>query len=329
MKHSEKNVKIGRKIVGEGCPIYVIAEVGINHNGDISACKQLIDMAKDSGCDAVKFQKRTIDVVYDPEYLKEPRFVPISVIDNALLRVIFDEKDKSRIMQLIGTAGNIDGVNLTTRDQKRILEFERRDYMQIKEHCEKRNIDWFASPWDTKSVDFLEEFNVPCYKVASACLTDKELLEKIKKTGKPIILSTGMSEMHQIRNAVNFLGEDNLVLLSCVSTYPTNDRKELNLNFIRELQDSFNCPIGYSGHETDTLPTLMAMTLGAQVVERHITLSKTMYGSDQAASLEREGLEYICQKAKEIPTILGREKKRILPSEVPILKKLRRVDTFQ
>ena len=176
--------------------------------------------------------------------------------------------------------------------------------------------------------DFLKRFNVPCYKVASACLTDRELLTNIRETGKPVILSTGMSSSSEIRKAVKLLGQDKLILLSCVSTYPTTKLEEQNLDVINTLKNIYDCPIGYSGHEPDTFPTLIAMALGANMVERHITLGRTMYGSDQASSLERKGLEMICQRARELPKILGNGEKNITESEKPIMKKLRRVDTI-
>ncbi|MBU2576880.1 MAG: N-acetylneuraminate synthase family protein [Nanoarchaeota archaeon] len=294
-RDGEKTVEIDGKIIGPGHPIYVIAEVGINHNGDIDICKKLIDMAVDSGCDAVKFQKRTVDIIYTKEELAKSRDSPF---------------------------GNTNG------DLKRGLEFGDKEYRQIDNYCKEKNITWFASPWDIPSVDFLEKFDVSCYKIASASLTDKGLLERIKATNKPIILSTGMSDAEQVRKAVDILGEDNLVLLSCVSAYPTLNLADQNLKVIETLKKSYSCPVGYSGHEPDTFPTLMAMALGANVIERHITLGRTMYGSDQASSLEKKGLEVICNRAKEIPRILGDGKKTVTDSEVPISAKLRRVDTI-
>ena len=290
-----KTVEIDGKKVGPGNPIYIIAEIGINHNGNMDICKKLIDMAVDSGCDAVKFQKRTIDIIYSKEELAKPRESPF---------------------------GNTNG------DLKRGLEFGEKEYRQIDKYCKEKNITWFASPWDIPSVDFLEKFDIPCYKIASASLTDKGLLEKIKTTNKPTILSTGMSDTDQIRRAVKILGEDNLILLSCVSSYPTTNLADQNLKVIETLKKEYSCPVGYSGHEADTFPTLMAMALGANVVERHITLGRTMYGSDQAASLERKGLEMICNRAKDIPLLLGDGIKKITDSEIPISAKLRKVDTI-
>ncbi|MFA7707422.1 MAG: N-acetylneuraminate synthase family protein [Candidatus Pacearchaeota archaeon] len=287
-------VKIGNKLIGHDQPVYIIAEIGINHNGSIELAKQLIDLAVQSGCDAVKFQKRTVDLVYTPEELAKPRESPF------------------------GT---------TNGDLKRGLEFGEEQYKEIDRYCKEKGITWFASPWDIPSVDFLEKFNVPCYKIASASLTDKDLLIKIKSTGKPIILSTGMSTMEEINRAVKLLGEDNLIILHCTSTYPT-DPKEHNLSTIKTFRKYFNCPIGYSGHEVEVTPTIAATALGACVVERHITLDRAMYGSDQAASLERKGIEMVCSAARYMPIYLGRPNKIVFDSEKPIIDKLRKVKTL-
>lgn len=286
-----KKVKIGNKLVGDGEPIFIVAEIGINHNGDINIAKKLIDVAAESGCDAVKFQKRTIELVYTPEELAKPRENPFGP---------------------------------TNGDLKRGLEFGEKEYAEIDRYCKEKGIIWFASPWDVKSVDFLERFDVPCYKVASALLTDDELLKKVKATGKPVILSTGMSTEEQVRHAVELLGEDNLVLLHCTSTYPCLD-EELNLKVIHWLRDNFNCPIGYSGHEVGVYSSLAAALLGAQMVERHITLDRAMFGSDQAASLEPQGLHRLVRGVRAIPTWLGDGIKKVFKSELPILEKLRKV----
>lgn len=285
-----KKVKIGEVLVGNGHPTYIVAEIGINHNGSLEFAKELIDMAVDAGCDAVKFQKRTIELVYSPEELARPRDNPFGP---------------------------------TNGDLKRGLEFGKEQYTDIDRYCRKKGITWFASPWDEKSVDFLEKFDVPCYKIASACLTDDELLKHIKSKGKPIILSTGMSTVKQIRHAVDLIGEKDLVLLHCTSTYPAKP-EELNLKVIPWLKESFNCPIGYSGHETGVTQSIMATLLGACIVERHITLDRTMWGSDQAASLEPEGLRRVVRDIKLIPVSLGDGEKKVLKSEQPILQKLRR-----
>jgi N-acetylneuraminate synthase len=286
-----RTVKIGGKVIGDGQPVFFIAEIGINHNGDIKIAKKLISEAARVGCDAVKFQKRTVDIVYTPEDLARPRESPFG---------------------------------LTNGDLKRGLEFEEKEYKEVDKHCKKEKIMWFASPWDTESVDFLEKFKVPCYKVASACLTDDKLLKKIKATDKPVILSTGMSTEEQIDHAVRILGTRNLIILHCVSTYPAADN-ELNLRCIRTLRNRYDVPIGYSGHEVGLSPPLLAVGLGASVIERHITLDRAMWGSDQAASVEIAGLVRLVRDIKLASAMLGDGKKKILPSEEPILQKLRRM----
>lgn len=293
MKQINKTtVKIGDKLIGDGYPTFVIAEIGINHNGDINLAKKLIDMAVFAECDAVKFQKRTVELVYTSEELARPRENPFGP---------------------------------TNGDLKRGLEFGEEEYREIDRYCKERGIMWFASPWDVKSVDFLEKFNVPCYKIASASLTDDELLKKIRAAGKPVILSTGMSTVEQIGHAVEVLGEEDLVLLHCTSTYPSKV-EELNINVIPWLKERFNCPIGYSGHETGVFQSTMAVLRGACVVERHITLDRAMWGSDQAASLEPNGLNRMVRNIRLIPLSLGDGKKKVYDSELPILKKLRKTE---
>ena len=290
MEKQFKKVKIGNRLVGEGEPAFIVAEIGINHNGDINLAKKLIDMAVFAGCDAVKFQKRTIELVYTPEELSKERESPF------------------------GT---------TNGDLKRGLEFGEKEYQEIDRYCKERGIIWFASPWDIKSVDFLEKFNVPCYKIASACLTDDELLKYVKSKGKPIILSTGMSTQEEIEHAVGILGEDNLILLHCNSTYPSK-LEELNLKVIPWLKEKFNCPVGYSGHETGAIEPVMATLLGACAVEKHITLDRAMWGSDHAASLEPNGLNTMARHIRSISICLGNGEKRVYDSEIPILQKLRK-----
>lgn len=288
---NQKKVKIGNKWVGDGYPTFVTAEIGINHNGDLNIAKKLIDMAVFAGCDAVKFQKRTVEDVYTPEELARPRENPFGP---------------------------------TNGDLKRGLEFGKKEYKEIDKYCKQKNIMWFASPWDIKSIDFLEKFNVPCYKIASASLTDDKLLRHIKSKKKPIILSTGMSTVKQIKHAVKVLGNNNLIILHCTSTYPS-DLKELNLNVIPWMKKTFNCPIGYSGHEANLAASLMAAALGACIVERHITLDRAMWGSDQAASIGPNGLNRMVRDIKLVPICLGDGKKRVWESEKPILDKLRKV----
>lgn len=288
-----RTVKIGNKIVGDGYPCFVIAEVGINHNGNLALAKQLIDVAAMTGCDAVKFQKRTVDVVYTQEELAKER---LSVFGN------------------------------TNGDLKRGLEFGFEEYAEINEYCKQKGLIWFASCWDESSVDFIEKFNVPCYKISSASLTDDNLLKRTKATGKPILLSTGMSTMSQIEHAVSVLGEDNLVIYHCTSTYPT-EHSEINLAVIQHFKEKFSCPIGFSGHERGVIPSILAAAFGANSVERHITIDRTLWGSDHAASLEPNGLFRMVRDIRQIPVLIGDGEKRVYESEKPIIQKLRRVDS--
>lgn len=286
-----KQVKIANKIIGDGSPCFIVAEIGINHNGSVELAKKMIDIAVTTGCDAVKFQKRTVDVVYTKEELAKER---PSVFGN------------------------------TNGDLKRGLEFGYSEYKIIDAYCKEKNILWFASCWDEFSVDFIEQFNVPCYKIASASLTDDKLLKHTRSKGKPILLSTGMSSLDEIRHAVEVLGEDNLVIYHCTSTYPT-DAHEANLKVIQSLKKEFNCPIGYSGHERGVTPSVIAVVMGANSVERHITVDRTNWGSDQAASLEMAGLYHLVRDVRQVPLLLGDGNKVVYKSEVPILQKLRRI----
>lgn len=286
----KREVKIGNKIIGEGHPCFIIAEIGINHNGDLALAKQLIDIAVMTGCDAVKFQKRTIDVVYTQEELAKER--------------------ESRF----GT---------TNGDLKRGLEFGDNEYSKIDKYCKEKGILWFASCWDEDSVDFIDKFNPPCYKISSASLTDDNLLKYTKSKGKPILLSTGMSTMEQIEHAVEILGKDNLVLYHCTSTYPS-EISELNLKVINTLKEKFNVPVGYSGHEKGVSQSVIAAAIGAASVERHITTDRALWGSDHAASLEPAGLFRMVRDIKQIPSLMGDGIKKVYESELPIIKKLRR-----
>ena len=288
---NKKCVRIANKIVGDGYPCFIIAEIGINHNGSVDLAKKMIDIAITTGCDAVKFQKRTVDIVYTKEELAKER--------NSVF-------------------GNTNG------DLKRGLEFGEAEYKEIDAYCKKHGIIWFASCWDEKSVDFMEKFNVPCYKIASASLTDDNLLRYIKSKGKPIVLSTGMSSMEEILHAVNILGEENLILYHCTSTYPSN-ADETNLRVIEKYKKEFSCPVGYSGHERGVTPSVLAVALGANSVERHITVDRTNWGSDQAASLEMAGLYHMVRDIRQIPQLLGDGKKIVYNRELPIIEKLRRV----
>lgn len=283
-------IKIGKKTYGDDCPCFVIAEIGINHNGSLETAKKLINMAHLYGCDAVKFQKRTVEDVYTKQELAMPR------------------------ESVFGT---------TNGDLKRGLEFGQKEYKEIDKYCKTLGIDWFASCWDLKSVDFMEQFNVCAHKIPSALLTNKPLLEKIKKTKKPILLSTGMSTIEEIDEAVDILGTDNLILYHCTSTYPTANN-EINLKVIPKLKKRYKCLVGYSGHERGIAPSEIAVALGACSVERHITLDRTMWGSDQAASLEGEGLRKLVRDVRNVKNFLGDGIKRVYDSEIPVKKKLRR-----
>ena len=290
-------VRIGNRLVGDGQPCLIIGELGINANGDVDLAKRLITLAAWSGCEAVKFQKRTVDVVYTPEELARPRESPF------------------------GT---------TNGDLKRGLEFGEPEYQQIAAHCADVGIAWSASPWDIVSVDFLEKFDVPFYKVASASLTDLELLARIRDTGRPVLLSTGMSNVDEIADAVYALRpfEDgpshDLVLLHCTSSYPS-PVEELNLAVIPKLREEWGVPVGFSSHETGIVASTAAVALGACVIERHITRSRDMWGSDQAASLEPLELAALVGNVRTVEAAMGDGIKTVYPSEIPIRDKLRRV----
>lgn len=288
----KRKVRIGDRLVGEGGLCFVVAEIGINHNGDIEIAKRLIDAATEAGADAVKFQKRTVDVVYSAEELARQRESPF------------------------GT---------TNGDLKRGLEFGIKEYAEIDEYCKAKGMLWTASCWDEESVDFVEQFNPPYYKIASASLTDDKLLRHYRAKGRPVVLSTGMSSMQQIRHAVEVLGgTDNLILLHCTSTYPSRP-EELNLRVINMLRAEFDCPIGYSGHEVGLQTTLAAVMLGACMVERHITLDRSMWGSDQSASVEPQGFQRLVRDIRVSEMALGDGVKRVYESEKPIMAKLRRI----
>jgi N-acetylneuraminate synthase len=285
-------VLIGTKKVGPGQPCFIVGEIGINHNGDVAIAKKLIDQAVECRFDAVKFQKRTIDTVYSKEVLDRPRESPF------------------------GT---------TNRELKLALEFGYEQYQEIDRYCKSKGIMWFTSPWDKGSVDFCERFDPPCYKIASASLTDRDLLKYISSKGRPVILSTGMSTQEEIDTAVATLKDCPLVILHCTSTYPAL-HEELNLSVIETLKKRYNKPIGYSGHEVDIPPTIMAVIgFGACMVERHITLNRAMWGSDHAASIEPRGMEILGKYLRLWEIVRGDGQKRVYDSEVPIKQKLRRV----
>ena len=270
---------------------FMIAEIGINHNGVINIAKQLIDMAKKCGCDAVKFQKRTIDVVYSKELLDSPRESPW------------------------GT---------TQRAQKEALEFGKEEYDIIDNYCKQQKIDWFASAWDIESQMFLRQYNLKYNKVASPMLTHLPLLEVIAEEGKHTFISTGMSTCDDIDKAVDIFRKHEcpFTLMHCQSAYPAPDG-DLNLSCIKTLKERYNCDVGYSGHEVSPMPSIVAAALGAVAIERHITLDRAMYGSDQAASLEARGLQVLVSNAKSIPKYLGDGVKKVSQEEQSLAAKLR------
>ena len=286
------SVTIGGVAIGPNEPVYVIAEIGLNHNGDVELAKKLIDVAADSGAQAVKFQKRT-PAISTPEHMKNtPRETPW------------------------GT--------MTYLEYRYRVEFDREQYIEIGDYATLRGLSWFASPWDEVAVDFLEELGVVAHKVASASVTDIAMLEALARTGKPIILSTGMSTLEQIDRAVEVLGTDNLVILHATSTYPLPP-EEANIRMITTLQERYTgVPIGYSGHERGLQISIGAVALGAVAVERHITLDRTMWGSDHAASLEPVGFEHLVRDIRVLGEAMGDGVKRIYPGELAPLAKLRR-----
>jgi N-acetylneuraminate synthase len=286
-------VSIAGQPIGAGHPVYVIAEIGLNHNGDVELAKQLIDLAADAGAQAVKFQKRT-PAISTPEHMK-----------SVLRSTPWGE--------------------MTYLDYRYRVEFSREQYIEIGDYATLRGLVWFASPWDTPSVEFLESINVAAYKIASASVTDLEMLAAIRATGKPVILSTGMSTLEQIDAAVGALGTEQLIVLHATSTYPLPP-EEANLLMIPTLAARYaGVPVGYSGHETGMQISVAAVALGATVVERHITLDRGMWGSDHAASLEAAEFTQLVADIRVIEVALGDGVKRIFPGEHAPLLKLRRV----
>ncbi len=271
--------------------VFVIAEIGINHNGDVDLAKQLIDLAHETGCDAVKFQKRTVDVVYTQEFLDSARESPWGQ---------------------------------TQRDQKEGLEFGQAEYDQIDAYCRGLGIPWFASAWDVESQLFLRRYDLPYNKIASAMLTHGDLLEAVAEEGKPTFVSTGMSTMEEIEHAVEVFRSHDcpFVLMHTVSDYPAPE-ETLNLRRIHVLRERFGVPVGYSGHEVSPLPSVIAATLGAVAIERHVTLDRAMYGSDQAASLERRGVEVLVGGLRTLRDVLGDGGERITDAEAANARKLR------
>ena len=285
-----KCVTIADRQVGEGQPVFIVGEIGINHNGDLAVAKNLIDVAAVAGCNAVKFQKRTPDLCVPAEYHNVVRETPWGL--------------------------------MTYLEYRRHVEFGGAEYAEIDRHCRSRGLCWFASCWDLPSVDFIEAFAPPCYKIASASLTDDELLRRIGGMGRPVILSTGMSTLEEIRHAVSLLNVERLVITHSTSTYPCKPQ-ELNLRAIPELRKEFGCPVGYSGHEVGLQTTYAAVALGACLVERHITLDRAMWGGDQAASVEPQGLIRLIRDIRVIEQAMGDGRKVVYDSEIPIRNRLR------
>jgi N-acetylneuraminate synthase len=291
-----KKLYIGAKEITSNLkdPSFFIAEIGINHNGNLDLAKKMIDMASEYGVDSVKFQKRTPEICVPEHQRKIMRETPWG--------------------------------NMTYFDYKKKIEFEKEEYDEINKYCKEKGILWSASPWDIPSIDFLEKYNVPFYKIPSAKLTDKLYLERLKGVNSPIILSTGMSTEKEIRKAVDILGRKDLAILHCNSGYPAKD-ENLNLGYISKLQKMFpDNIIGYSGHEVGISASLVARTLGAKIIERHITLDRAMWGTDQAASLDHTGLRRLVRDLKNVPTWIGQDKKIISEDEVKVKKKLRDKD---
>lgn len=285
-------ITIGRRVIGQGQPVFIIAEIGINHNGQLDIAKRLIDAAVLAGCDAVKFQKRTPEQSVPADQRSVMRETPWGV--------------------------------MTYLEYRYRVEFDEAAYSEIDRYCRERGILWFASPWDEQSVDFLESFNPCCYKVGSASLTDINLLDRIQATGRPTILSTGMSTLDEISSAIKVLHESPLALMHTTSNYPCPP-EELNLRMIETLRNLYPAhPIGYSGHETGLQTTCAAVALGANLIERHITLDRAMWGSDQAASVEPLGLMRLVRDIRVIERALGDGQKRLYEGELVAMKRLRR-----
>lgn len=289
------SINIGNRRVGDGEPAYIIAEIGINHNGSLELAKKLIEGAAFSGCDAVKFQKRTPELCVPRDQWEIERDTPWG--------------------------------RMTYIEYRHRVEFSLEEFAEIDLHCRKHGIQWFASCWDVEAVNFMEQFQPPCYKAASASLTDLDLLRAMRDTDRPLMISTGMSTMEEIETAVEALGTENLLIAHSTSTYPCTP-EELNLRMIETLKSLYpNVPIGYSGHETGLSTTWAAVVLGATFIERHITLDRAMWGSDQAASVEIVGLQRLISNIRDIEKALGDGVKRVYESEMGARKKLRLVNS--
>lgn len=288
----KREIQIGSRKIGDGHPAYIVSEIGINHNGSLENAFKLIDAAHHAGVDAVKFQKRTPELCVPRDQWEHMRETPWGYISYI--------------------------------EYRRKIEFSIADYEQIDRYCKNLGIQWFVSVWDEQAADEIEKLEPVCYKIPSASLTDHGLLRHLRTKGCPLILSTGMSTMEQIRRSVEILGQDNLLLVHATSTYPC-DPEELNLRMIQTLQNEFTCPIGYSGHEVGLVTSVVAVSLGACMVERHITLDRALWGGDQAASVEPGGFERLVKYIRVTELSLGDGVKRVYESELPSQRKLRRV----
>ncbi len=286
-----REINLGDRKVGDGHPTYIVAEVGINHNGSVQTAKELIKAAAEAGVDAVKFQKRTPEICVPDHQKNQMRDTPWGYI--------------------------------TYLEYRHIVEFGQAEYEEIDACCKSFGIDWLASSWDVPSLEFIDTFSPPAHKVPSALITDHELLRAIKKTGRPVILSTGMSTMDEIEEAVAILNSDNLLICHTTSSYPCPP-EELNLKMIKTLLDKFSCPIGYSGHEVGLVPSALAVAMGACLVERHVTLDRAMWGSDQAASVEPHGVRTLVKYVRVTEKAMGDGEKHVYESEQSSLNKLRR-----
>ena len=284
-------VQMGSKLIGPGNPCWIVAELGINHNGSLDLAKELVDAAVEAKCDAVKLQKRTPELAVPQRIKPLPKETPWGA--------------------------------MTYLEYRKRLEFGRDELFDFDRYCAARGIPWFASPWDVPSLELLEEFNPPAYKIASACVTDSSLLRAIRSAGRTAICSTGMSTMEQIRKAVSVLGTERLVLCHSTSAYPASP-SELNLKMIATLRSEFGVPVGYSGHETGIHLTLAAVAMGACLVERHLTLDQSMWGTDQAASLEPQSFAQLVSEIRMLESAIGDGVKRIYESEMPSIIRLRK-----
>ena len=317
-----KALKIGGKTLGEGEATFIIAEIGINHNGDVGLAKKIIDVAVDAGADAVKFQKRTVDVVFPQADLDKPREVPRWLLEKAIERGVLP---KASVKRLKAT----DFKDTRNGDQKYALEFTKKEYKEIDKYCKEKGILWFASPWDEASVDFLEVFNPPAYKVASASLTDDGLLRHMRSKKHPIILSTGGCTMKYIRHAVKILGTKELIVMQCTAAYPKVESPQslaaINLACINTYKKEFpGILIGFSGNDSGSIMAFAAVVLGSVAVEKHLTLERSLWGSDQASSVEPPNFRTMCRWIRDYRHALGDGVKCILPEEEEAMKKLRR-----